>query len=198
MTTLYIVRHGQYSSPTPVIPFRLPGFHLSDEGRKQAECLSKFLKDKSITAVFTSPMERTQETAAILAKPHGLIPISDDRLLEVRSPVQGMTVAQIEAIHTWDWSLYESDWYHRHGGETLDELFARVHAVSEEILRDYAGQSVILVTHGDPIMVLAAGYMGLPRTAQALLTLPYVSMAGGYWIEFEAGFEPKVYPIVAT
>lgn len=143
-------------------------------------------------------MERTKETADIIAHTLGLTPQTDDRLLEVRSPLQGMTKEAIEAIHPWDWSLYESSWYRQRRGETLSEIGERIHAVCEEKKAEYDGHTVVLVTHGDLVMLGAALYMGLPQTAQTLQTLPYVPMAGGYRIEFEEGNEAKVYPIVAS
>lgn len=198
MTTIYLVRHGQYSSPTPVIPFRMPGFHLSPEGREQASKLAQFLKGKGVSAIVTSPMERTKETAEILAETLGLNIEADDRLLEVRSPLQGMTKAAIEAIQPWDWSFYESSWYRDRDGETIAEIGARIQMVCEEKRVAYKGKTVVLVTHGDLVMLGAALYMGLPAVADSLQKLPYVSMAGGYRIEFGEGDEAKVYPIVAS
>lgn len=187
MTTIFLVRHGQYSSPTPVIPFRMPGFHLSDEGKKQAQNLANSLKNKAITALFTSPMERTQETAAILGATLGLEPYIDKRLLEVRSPLQGMTKAEIEAIHVWDWSIYDSAWYQERQGESLAEIGHRIEVFCEEKRHEYEGKSIVIVTHGDLVMLGAALYMGLPITAKHLKTLPYVSMASGYSVNFDGG-----------
>lgn len=198
MTTIYLVRHGQYSSPTPVIPYRMPGFHLSPEGREQASKLAQSLKDKGVSTIFTSPMERTKETAEILADTLGLKVETDDRLLEVRSSLQGMTKAAIEAIQPWDWSFYESAWYREQSGETLGEICARIQAVIEEKKMEYTDKTVVLVTHGDLVMLGAALYMGLPQAPDSLKTLPYVSMAGGYRIDFEEEGEAKVYPIVAS
>lgn len=195
MTTIFLVRHGQYSSPAPVIPFRLPGFHLSDEGKNQAQNLANFLKEKAITAIITSPMERTKETAAILGATMGLEPHLDERLLEVRSPLQGMTKAEIEAIYVWDWSIYDSAWYQDRQGESLAEIGHRIEAVCEEKRHEYEGQSIVIVTHGDVVMLGVAHYMGLPITAKRLNALPYVSMAGGYKIEFNERGEAKVNPI---
>jgi len=195
MTTIYLVRHGQYSSPTPVIPFRLPGFHLSEEGKVQAQNLANSLKNAEITALFTSHMERTQETAAILGATIGLEPYIDERLLEVRSPLEGMTKAEIEVIHVWDWSIYDSAWYQERHGETLGEICVRTKAICEEKRREYDGTSILMVTHGDVVMIGAALYMGLPITSDGLKTLPYVGMAGGYRIEFGELNEANVYPL---
>src|SRR5262249_11920771 len=59
------------------------GVDLSEEGRRQAGCLATRLAPEPITAVYASPLSRTAETAAILAAPHGLIPMFRDGLREI-------------------------------------------------------------------------------------------------------------------
>jgi len=71
-TRLYLVRHG---ATDMTMEDRFSGsadVELSDEGREQAQRLAERLADDNITAVFTSPLSRTLETARILAGPHGL------------------------------------------------------------------------------------------------------------------------------
>lgn len=185
MTTLYIIRHGKYLTPKGVIPYRLPGFHLAPEGIVMVEKLADQLREVPFTAIYTSPMERTQETAAILAKPHGLVPLVDVRLLEVRSPAQGLTVPEIEAITPFDWNIYDTDFRKAGNGETIDEVFIRTLDIVNEKLNQHKNKTFALITHGDQTMLMAAHYMGIPLSIEALLKLPYVPMAGGYKIELE-------------
>jgi len=185
MTTLYIIRHGKYLTPKGVIPYRLPGFHLAPEGIVMVEKLADQLREVPFTAIYTSPMERTQETATILAKPHGLVPLVDVRLLEVRSPAQGLTVPEIEAITPFDWNIYDTDFRKAGNGETIDEVLIRTLDIVNEKLNQHKNKTFALITHGDQTMLMAAHYMGIPLTIEALLKLPYVPMAGGYKIELE-------------
>ena len=76
------IRHGEVENPNNVIYARLPGFHLSRGGSDAAGTLAEKLTDVSVAAVYASPLERAQETAAALAAPHGLTVLTDDRLLE--------------------------------------------------------------------------------------------------------------------
>lgn len=193
MTTLYLIRHGHYSSPSPVVPYRLPGFHLSEKGIAQTTLLAAMLEHDPIAAVFTSPMERTRETADILAKSHSLTPIVDERLTEVRSPAQGKEKEFIDAMGGW--SMYDTPWYKTARGETLHEVFSRVQAAVEEACHTYEDASIIMVSHGDPVMLMAAHYMGIPPTPAALVVLPYLPMGGGYRVEFTLHAEPKIYPL---
>jgi probable phosphoglycerate mutase len=199
MTTIYLLRHGHYESPKPVAPYRLPGFHLSPEGMHQVEALAQTLREEKIAAVFTSPMERTRETADIVARPHHIVPVIDERLNEVQSPLQGKTPEEIHELGGWNWQIYDTPWYHERGGETLEAIRERVVTVIEEKRVAYSDRAICLISHGDPIMLAAAYYEGRELTAERLMAMqPYVPMAGGYRLVFEGDRVQGVYPIVAS
>jgi len=193
-TTVYLLRHGHYSSPQPVVPYRMPGFHLSPEGIIQAQARAKTLVHEPVAAVFTSLMERTRETAEIIAKPHRLVPMVDERLNEVRSPLQGKTKAFIDALGGW--FVYETPWYIERKGESIQEICDRVCACIDEKRKEYEGKTLIFVSHGDNLMLAAAHYQGIPVMLKTLTEMPYVQMAGGYTIEFSESHQPQVSPIV--
>lgn len=182
-TTIYLLRHGQYETHDGILPYRLSNFHLSQKGKEDATALASNLSLKSIVAVYTSPLERTFETATILAKPFGLTPIVDERLFEVRSPSEGEKEGFVEA--KGGWGIYETEWYKKHGGESVVEIAARMKSAVEEFALKHEGKEIIVVSHGDPIMLTAAYYQGIAIESSALGSIPYVPMAGGYKIEFE-------------
>ena len=66
------VRHAAVWNPEGVVYARLPGFHLSESGRAEAEQLSQDLSSVGVASIQASPLERAVETARILAEPHGL------------------------------------------------------------------------------------------------------------------------------
>src|SRR5689334_19048110 len=68
MTTIFLVRHGEAENPNKVLYGRLPGFHLTDQGKKESERAGKFLAGTKISTIFTSPLERCFETADIISK----------------------------------------------------------------------------------------------------------------------------------
>ena len=61
--TLHLVRHGEVENPRGVIYGRLPGYNLSERGRRQAAAAARRLRDADLAAVWASPLERAQETA---------------------------------------------------------------------------------------------------------------------------------------
>lgn len=76
------IRHARVWNPQGVVYARLPGFHLSEAGRAAAQALSEMLANSPVLAVSASPLDRAKETAAILARPHGLEAQEDERLTE--------------------------------------------------------------------------------------------------------------------
>ena len=66
-TTVHMVRHGQVDNPQHLLYERLPGFHLSAKGRRMARATADYMASQpdmaSAVAIFSSPLERTRETA---------------------------------------------------------------------------------------------------------------------------------------
>jgi broad specificity phosphatase PhoE len=92
-TVVHLLRHGEVHNPTGILYGRLPGFHLSENGRHQAEIVAKALADADVTAVLASPLERAQETAAPVAALHGVAVHTDDGLIEADNRFEGKTVS---------------------------------------------------------------------------------------------------------
>src|SRR5918992_3408924 len=88
-TTVHLVRHGKVENPAGVIYGRLPGYHLSELGRKQAKAAADRLAASDLKVVWASPLERAQETAAIIAEPHGVEVVTDERLIESGTTLEG-------------------------------------------------------------------------------------------------------------
>ncbi len=91
ITVVHLMRHGEVENPTGVLYGRLPGYHLSELGRKMAERVAEHLAPRDITHVVASPLERAQETATPIAKAHGLDLATDERLIEAENVFQGKT-----------------------------------------------------------------------------------------------------------
>src|SRR5512146_1477533 len=97
-TRLYLVRHGA----TPLTAEdRFSGaanVYLSEEGRAQVEHLSHRLSDDNISAIYCSPLDRTVETANIIARPHRLTPVPRDGLREIsHGHWEGMSRKEVES-----------------------------------------------------------------------------------------------------
>ena len=78
VTTIYLLRHGDYENPLNIFHGRLPGFPLSTLGLEQARRLGESIADLPITAVYASPLTRTYQTAQAIANIHHLQVQTDD------------------------------------------------------------------------------------------------------------------------
>lgn len=153
MTTIHLVRHGEVENPTSVIYGRLPGFSLSDRGRKQAEAAARRLADRQIAAVWASPLERAQETALIIAEPHDLSVRTDDRLTESGTTLEGVTrtvVGFLRSPRHW-WQLrnpWRPSW-----GESFADVRARVLGAIRDAVDSSDGAEIVIVSHQTPVLV---------------------------------------------
>lgn len=92
-TIVHMLRHGEVHNPTGILYGRIAGFGLSDLGRRQALTVAEFLKDRDITHVVSSPLQRAQETAAPIVDSHQLELVTDDRLIEPTNVFEGQRVS---------------------------------------------------------------------------------------------------------
>jgi len=151
-TTLVLIRHGetdwnranrfQGHADTP----------LNDTGREQAQALADDLGEESFAAVYTSPLARAAETAAILAGRLGLEPIPDSALKEVDvGSWSGLTRTEIEGRYPVGFVRWLEYGHGRDDGETYDELGQRVVTGLLNIGASHPSAAVLAVTHGGPI-----------------------------------------------
>ena len=84
VTLIHVVRHGEVHNPERILYGRLPGYHLSELGQQMAQAAAEHLADRRITYVVSSPLERARETAAPIARAHGLEVASDEHLVPGR------------------------------------------------------------------------------------------------------------------
>ena len=85
---LHLVRHGEVADPRHVCYGDLPGFGLSPAGRLQAEGAAAHLAAAGADLLLTSPLARAVETAGIIGRRLGLVPVPDGRLTEWRLGVR--------------------------------------------------------------------------------------------------------------
>src|ERR1035438_6346131 len=77
-TIVHLLRHGQVENPSGVIYGRLPGYHLSAQGRLMASAAADFFSERPVVSLFCSPLERARETAQPVAERLGLDVVTDD------------------------------------------------------------------------------------------------------------------------
>lgn len=146
---IYLVRHGEVDNPRDVLYGRLPDFHLSEIGKDRVNSIAEKLKNNhNIKKIYSSPLERTQETAEIIAKhlniPKGEI-IIDDRLIEI--DCRDWSGRPMSEFRTQ--TDYVENPFHQTVVEPLLESGHRVVGLLKEIASE--GKDAVVVSHGDPI-----------------------------------------------
>ncbi len=154
MTTIYFVRHGATDNKGQIIYGRMPGFNLSEVGRKEAETVGKFLSGKGVKQIYTSPLERTFQTADFISNeiPGSTITHSFE-LNEVESTSwQGLSPEDLYKNNSYE--LFINDPKAEIGSENLNQLAERMKLFTESLAIKHKGQSIVCVSHEFPILAL--------------------------------------------
>lgn len=155
ITVVHVMRHGEVHNPEGVLYGRLPGYHLSELGRRMADRVGEHLADRDITHVVASPLERAQETAAPIAKAHGLDVASDERLIEAANVFQGKTfgVGDGALRKPGNWRHLSNPFRPSWGEPYIDQVVRMMAALGAA--RDAArGHEAVCVSHQLPIWIV--------------------------------------------
>ncbi|MDH6698582.1 histidine phosphatase family protein [Streptomyces sp. MAA16] len=155
ITVVHVMRHGEVANPDGVLYGRLPGYHLSDLGRRMAERVAEHLASRDVTRVVASPLERAQETATPIAKAHGLDLGTDARLIEAENVFQGKTfgVGDGALRRPENWKHLVNPFRPSWGEPYVDQVVRMTGAL--EAARDAArGHEAVLVSHQLPIWIV--------------------------------------------
>jgi probable phosphoglycerate mutase len=166
-TRLFLVRHGATKLTAENRFSGAVGVDLSDEGCWQAARLAERLAKERVAAVYSSPLSRTVETAAILARPHDLAPILRDGLREIsHGRWEGLTRLEVEEQFPGEYEAWEEDpfTFAPAGGESGVAVLARAIPVIREIVAAHRDERVIVVSHKATIRLILSSLLGFdPR-----------------------------------
>jgi len=175
----FVMRHGESEGNLNGLVSASYGEddNLTENGKKQVEESSKKLKNKKIDLVFSSPIERTKETAEIVCSVLGLDKkniIIDDRLHEMSIP----------DYERRTWSEFRKDFpntidnfYHtKEKNESYNDVKKRIMDFLYDIDTRYSDKNILVVTHAGPIWLAVAGSMGLE--AKESLSIKNIDTSG--------------------
>ena len=169
MPTILLIRHAENDyMKKGRLAGRLPGVHLSENGCQQAqaaaEALGRKFPEKNVKALYSSPLERTMETAAPIAAAFGLEVIQLPGLLETDiGEWQGKSVKGLSRLKVWKIVQNRPSLFRFPGGETFADTQQRIsQALSSLSTQHEAKDILICVTHADPIKLAVAYFTGIP------------------------------------
>ena len=178
MARLLLVRHAPVATTGKVLYGREGGHHLTEPAKVDTRALAGRLSEIDLAAVFCSPLERTRETAQLLAAPHGLAPLADHRLTEVDyGEWTGKTLADLYKLPEWKTVVHRPSRMRFPGGESPAEAQLRGTAAAQELADRHPDGTVMLVSHADIIRLLLGFYLGQPLDLWSRLTVSPTSVS---------------------
>jgi broad specificity phosphatase PhoE len=162
-TVVHLLRHGEVYNPGGILYGRLPGFHLSEEGRLGAKAAAEFLAGRDVVVLRSSPLDRTLETVAPLVAQFGLEVITDERLIEPTNRFEGTTVGVGSGAlrNPANWR-YLYDPFRPSWGEAYKSIAARMLAAMTDVARAAQGHEAVCVSHQLPIWTARRAAEGKP------------------------------------
>jgi probable phosphoglycerate mutase len=164
-TLVLLVRHGQTPTTGAVLPGRAKGLHLGDAGREQAaragSRIAALEGTRQITAVYASPMERAQQTAAPIARACGLRVRTHKGLNEADfGSWTGRKLADLRKTTEWKTVQRNPSAFRFPRGESFPEMQARMVAAIGDLVDRHRGEAIVAVSHADTIKAAVASAMG--------------------------------------
>lgn len=161
-TTVLLVRHGQTPTTGATLPGRARGLHLADAGRAQADAVAERIAALGkVATVHASPLERTRETAAPIARALGVSVKADRSLLECDfGEWTGRELKELRKLPAWAAVQRYPSGFRFPGGESFTEMQARITGGIARLVADHPGEVVVAVSHADPIKAAVAQALG--------------------------------------
>jgi probable phosphoglycerate mutase len=165
-TLVLLVRHGQTPTTGKVLPGRAPGLHLSEKGTQQADTVAQRIAalqtdTRKVAAVYASPLERTRETAAPIAKALGLPVRRTQGLLEADfGDWTGAELKRLYKLPEWRTVQRNPSGFRFPAGESFTEMQTRICGAVDKLRLAHPGQTVVAVSHADPIKAAVAHALG--------------------------------------
>ena len=154
-TTVHVARHGEVENPEKILYGRQPGWRLSNRGQQMAETLGEWSKSINLGALHVSPLQRAQETAAPIARAHGIEITTDERLIEAANVFEGQRFELGSGVlkHPSSWRHLYNPWKPS-WGEPYEEQINRMLAAIFAARKAANGKDAIVVSHQLPIWIL--------------------------------------------
>lgn len=168
-------RHGQSQANVDGIIISDPAvgtveYGLTEEGRRQVRSSISSVNDLDHRAlVISSDFKRAAETAEIVREELGTDPVIYDERLRERYFGGWEGQAHANYSKTWMQDVYNPDQL-GNGAESADAVRQRMQAVIESLEEQYAGRDIILISHGDPLMILMTLFEGVAAAQHRALT----------------------------
>ena len=164
MTTFYLVRHGMTDGVGHYLAgTSATGTPLNATGRQQVDRLAQLFRNLPLSAIVSSPLIRTRQTAEAIAGARGSAVQIVPAFLEVEvGDWTGATVDELERNPEWRRYNEARSLVRPPGGELMIDVQQRSVAAILDLASMHPDGSVVIVSHGDVIRALIMYFLGMP------------------------------------
>lgn len=193
-TTIYLVRHGETEyNKDDRIQGQGVDAELNEWGEKQSQALARYFKDIEIDKIYSSSMQRAEQTAGIIADQKSMSVTSSAELVEMSyGTMEGNdkqdVLADIEKLHkNWDDGMVTLA---PDQGESPVEVYRRANKEMMQLLEANKGRRLLFVLHGRLLRILLAVWleMGLNRMSELTQDNASINLVKWDGDRFEAEF----------
>jgi broad specificity phosphatase PhoE len=190
------IRHGESEANRANVIVSYQGDPaLTDKGIKEAQLVAQRWADVPLAGVFSSPLKRTQQTAAYFLRP-GMSVVVDDRLHEIGlGRWDGLTIEEIEARDALRYRQWKEDpeLGAAGGGEPLSAVADRVQSFLSDLRHQYDEGTFVAATHSDCLKALLLSVLHAPwQSAQWL----HLTNTAGLVVQWrQHGWQLMVHPV---
>ncbi len=190
MTRLLLTRHAPTPETGTLLSGQVPGPSLGPEGTAVASGVASRLVGAGIAAVYSSPINRTWETAMEIGRAIGVRPTSHQGLAEIEfGSWTGRTLDSLRKLKAWQQVQETPSRFRFPNGESFAEAQTRGVAACEEIAATNPKGIVAVVSHADLIKLILSYYLGMPIDSMQRIAIVPASVSV---IELEKGRGPRV------
>ncbi|MDO9395648.1 MAG: histidine phosphatase family protein [Herbiconiux sp.] len=202
---IHLVRHGEVFNPDEVLYGRLPNFGLSELGHRMAQAAADDLiaRDRPISALYTSPLQRARESGAPIARGLDLEPRIEERIIEPTNAFEGRRMkgpgGALRDPRMWRflYNPWRPAW-----GEAFTSISARMLAAMRDAHASVDSGDVAMVSHQLPIWMAHRTIVGekLPHDPRkrrcALSSITSFELRDGRFVE--VGYSDPGAPLAAA
>jgi len=177
VTVVHLLRHGE-PSVFGRINGRLPGVGLSAKGRAEIAAVAGRLAEEKIDAIYASPLQRTRETAEILADRLALPVQYREDVIEIDyGEWTGLTFDKIRQDERWQMWARSRSIAAVPGGESWRRVQERVVGALFDLRQAHPEGSVVVVSHGDVIRAALLFALGMPLDFYSRIEIAFASLS---------------------
>lgn len=138
---------------------------LSPKGEQQSLALLEQLKGRSLTAIYTSSLQRSILTAQPVANRFSLPIRKESELDEIAFGIlEGRNLYQFDEVTKNEWERFKDDRFNYRipGAENYTDVANRIKPFIEKTLRNHEGEEVLIVGHRVVNRLLIGMLLGYP------------------------------------